>query len=179
MSDFKRIANYRSGDRAESLGVVLMQAFCAVTAVPRQEDFGVFDAIATLLRHERRMLYAEDSFLVQFKSRTVESVEFIGPRFEALLDQELSLFLAQIDLTSAGWHWHHASAFPPDDSPVNERFLLRLVGNDRTPASVATRATPLENADWEVALPGSPPRSLNTGKMPVPPAKCGLQNGPE
>jgi len=30
----KRIANYRSGDRAEALGLVLMQSFCAVATVP-------------------------------------------------------------------------------------------------------------------------------------------------
>jgi hypothetical protein len=101
MSEPKRIANYRSGDRAETLGLVLMQTFCAVTPVPRPEDFGVFDAVATLLRREKRILFAEDSFLIQFKSRTVTSLEFFGDRFKALLDQELSLFIAQVDLKRA------------------------------------------------------------------------------
>lgn len=80
--------------------MVFMQAFCAVTPVPRQEDFGVFDAVATLLRREDGMLYAEDSFLVQFKSRTVSSLEYVGEKFRALLEQDLPLFIAQVDLPS-------------------------------------------------------------------------------
>jgi hypothetical protein len=65
----KRLQNYRAGDRAEKLGVPLLQAFCAVAEVPRQEDFGLMDAVATLLRKDGRFLYAEDSFLIQFTHR--------------------------------------------------------------------------------------------------------------
>lgn len=72
----RRIVNYRAGDRAEDLGVFLMKTFCAVAPVPRQEDFGLADAIATLLRREEGFWYAEDSFVVQFKSRTVEMSSF-------------------------------------------------------------------------------------------------------
>jgi len=97
----RRIANYRSGDRAEALGLVLMQLFCAIAPVPRQEDFGVGDAVATLLRRDGRFLYAEDSFLVQFKSRTERVLKFIGNRLKVLLEQELALFIAQVDLTKA------------------------------------------------------------------------------
>ncbi|MEX0717845.1 MAG: hypothetical protein WD066_14720 [Planctomycetaceae bacterium] len=97
----KRIANYRSGDRAEAFGVVLMQLFCAVAPVPRPEDFGIVDAIGTLLRRDGRFLYAEDSLLLQFKSRTTTSVEYLGDRFRALLDQELALFIAHVDLTAS------------------------------------------------------------------------------
>ncbi len=86
----KRIANYRSGDRAEALGIVLLQSFCAVAPVPRQEDFGLVDAVATLLRREGRMLYAEDSFSVQFKSRTEKVIEYRDKRFMALLAQDSS-----------------------------------------------------------------------------------------
>jgi hypothetical protein len=97
----KRIVNYRSGDRAEALGIVLMQSFCAIAPVPRQEDFGIVDAVATLLRREGRLLYAEDSFSIQFKSRTVSAIEYRDWRFDALLNQELALFLAHVDLTTA------------------------------------------------------------------------------
>ena len=48
----KRIRNYRTGDRAEDLGIFLLRAFCAVAPIPRQEDFGLADAVATLLRHK-------------------------------------------------------------------------------------------------------------------------------
>ena len=84
------------------LGGMLMQLFCAVATVPRQEDFGVVDAVATLLRRDGRLLYAEDSFLVQFKSRTEKTVEYVGKKFEALLKQESAFFIARVDLTAAG-----------------------------------------------------------------------------
>jgi hypothetical protein len=77
----KRTRNYRTGDRAEDLGIFLLRAFCAVAPIPRQEDFGLADAVATLLRPEGRFWYAEDSFLVQFKSRTEKRVAFRQPRF--------------------------------------------------------------------------------------------------
>ncbi len=75
----KRIRNYRAGDRAEDLGIFLLKAFCAVAPIPRQEDFGLADAVATLLRAEGRFWYAEDSFLVQFKSRTEKNLTLKGP----------------------------------------------------------------------------------------------------
>src|SRR3954449_2633352 len=77
----KRIRNYRTGDRAEDLGIFLLKAFCAVAPIPRQEDFGLADAVATLLRSEGRFWYAEDSFLVQFKSRTEKNLTLKGPVF--------------------------------------------------------------------------------------------------
>jgi hypothetical protein len=97
----KRIANYREGDRAESFGIALMQLLCAMTPVPRQEEFGIFDAVATLLRRDGRFLFAEDSFLVQFKSRTERVIEYRGDRFKALLNQELMLLVGHVDLTAA------------------------------------------------------------------------------
>ena len=52
----KRIRNYRTGDRAEDLGIFLFKAFCAIAPIPRQEDFGLADAVATLLRSEGKVL---------------------------------------------------------------------------------------------------------------------------
>ncbi|MCB9684956.1 MAG: hypothetical protein H6738_15435 [Alphaproteobacteria bacterium] len=94
----KRIRNYRTGDRAEDLGVFLLRAFCAVAPIPRQEDFGLADAVATLLRGEDRFWYAEDTFLVQFKSRSVPSMKLDGPVFQRWLEQDLSVFVARVDL---------------------------------------------------------------------------------
>jgi hypothetical protein len=94
----KRIRNYRSGDRAEDLGIFLMKAFCAVAPIPRQEDFGLADAVATLLRPEGKFWYAEDSFLVQFKSRTEKEVELKGPVFCRWLTEDLSLHIGRVNL---------------------------------------------------------------------------------
>src|SRR4051812_139292 len=94
----KRIRNYRTGDRAEDLGIFLLKAFCAVAPIPRQEDFGLADAVATLLRSEGRFWYAEDSFLVQFKSRTEKNITLEGPVFERWLAQDLSILVGRVNL---------------------------------------------------------------------------------
>lgn len=95
-----RLANYRHGDRAEDFGAVLLQSFCAVARVPRQEDWGVFDAVATVLRKEGKLLFAEASFLVQFKSAGGSKFEFSGAKLASLRSQELPLFVASVNLTS-------------------------------------------------------------------------------
>jgi hypothetical protein len=94
----KRLRNFRSGDRAEDLGIFLMKAFCAVAPIPRQEDFGLADAVATLLRPDGMFWYAEDSFLVQFKSRTEKEVNLCGPVFARWLAQDLSVLLGRVNL---------------------------------------------------------------------------------
>jgi len=94
----KRIRNYRTGDRAEDLGIFLLKAFCAVAPIPRQEDFGLADAVATLLRSEGRFWYAEDSFLVQFKSRTEKNLTLTGPVFMRWLAQDLSILVGRVNL---------------------------------------------------------------------------------
>lgn len=102
----RRLNNFRSGDRAEALGMVLLQAFCAVAPVPRQEDFGLADAVATLLRRDGIFVHAEDSFLVQFKSRTETTLSYVGAAFEALCAQELSVYVARVDLRQASIELH-------------------------------------------------------------------------
>jgi hypothetical protein len=94
----KRIRNFRAGDRAEDLGVFLLKTFCAVAPIPRQEDFGLADAVATLLRPDGKFWYAEDSFLVQLKSRTEKNVELEGAVFQRWLNQELSVFVGRVNL---------------------------------------------------------------------------------
>lgn len=97
----RRIRNYRTGDRAEDLGIFLLRAFCAVAPIPRQEDFGLADAVATLLRREEQFWFAEDSFLVQFKSRTVATLTLAGPVFHRWLNQDLSVFVARVNLVDS------------------------------------------------------------------------------
>jgi hypothetical protein len=97
----RRIKNFRAGDRAEKFGIFLLQAFCAVAEVPRPEDFGLMDAVATLLREDGKFLYAEDSFLVQLKSRTEKKIEYLGDAFKALKQQDLPVFVAHVDLTKS------------------------------------------------------------------------------
>jgi hypothetical protein len=69
-----------------------------VAPIPRQEDFGLADAVATLLRSEGRFWYAEDSFLVQFKSRTEKKLTLKGPVFVRWLAQDHSVFVGRVNL---------------------------------------------------------------------------------
>lgn len=68
--------NFRSGNLAEDLGVLLLRGIAAVADVPRSEDIGL-DAIATLLRRDADgNCYAEDSFGVQLKSASEATLEY-------------------------------------------------------------------------------------------------------
>lgn len=97
----RRNRNRRSGDRAETFGVSLLQSFCAVAQVPRPEDFGLFDAVATVLRPEGKLVYAEETFLVQFKSRTEKSICYEHEKLLALRSSHLSLFIGRVDMTKS------------------------------------------------------------------------------
>jgi hypothetical protein len=93
--------NLRSGDLAEQLGLLLMQNLALVVPVPRTEDVGV-DAVVTLLQeHDSRRLIASDSFFVQLKARSVESIEFVGHEVQWLYGLELPFFIGSIDKTTS------------------------------------------------------------------------------
>ncbi len=94
----RRLASFRQGDRAEGVGVELLRSFCAVAPIPREEDFGLADAVATILRRDGAFFFAEDSFLVQIKSRSQRRIEYLGDRFHAILKQDLPLMIAIVDL---------------------------------------------------------------------------------
>lgn len=83
---------------AEGLGSVLLQPLCAVVPVPRQEDWGIFDAVATILQSQGDYLFAEQSFLVQFKSPRAKPMRYTGKRLEALLKRELAFLVGRVDI---------------------------------------------------------------------------------
>lgn len=95
----KRLSSYRSGDRAEHLGITLLQAICAVAPIPRQEDFGLADALATLLRRSGRFVYAEDSFFVQFKSASEKRLDLLEDSFVAFREQDVSILIGIVSLS--------------------------------------------------------------------------------
>ncbi|HGE8285719.1 hypothetical protein OM409_14685 [Serratia bockelmannii] len=89
--------NFRSGDLAEELGLLLMQNLALVAPIPRTEDVGV-DAVVTLLSEfQNGCLLAEDNFFVQIKSSSVEVVEYEGHQVEWLYKLELPFFVATVD----------------------------------------------------------------------------------
>jgi hypothetical protein len=127
----KRIRNYRTGDRAEDFGNFLLKAFCAVAPIPRQEDFGLADTVATLLRSEGQFWYAEDSFLVQFKSRTESSLTFEKPVFERWLAQDLSVFVGRVNLVENTMELFTTGTFLLDKCIINaEGLILWLEGRE-------------------------------------------------
>ena len=89
--------NLRRGHRAEDLGIEMLKAFCAVAPVQHTEDIG-FDAVATVLRPDGRFLYAERTFCVQFKARSVRQIQYSPDAYRWLRALDLPLFIGSVDL---------------------------------------------------------------------------------
>jgi hypothetical protein len=96
-----RSTRFRAGDFAEAFGSVLLQPLCAVVPVPRQEDWGIFDAVGTILQLEGEFLFAEQSFYIQFKAPSARPMRYSGKRLEALLKRELAFLVGRVDLRKA------------------------------------------------------------------------------
>jgi hypothetical protein len=97
----RRGKNLRSGDLAEELGILLLKGIAAVAEVPRPEDVG-YDGVATLLREDGSgFLYAEDSFYVQIKSASIESVPYEEHETEWLMNLKLPLFIGSVSSKDA------------------------------------------------------------------------------
>jgi hypothetical protein len=96
----KRSTNLRKGDRAEGFGVQMLRSFAAVASVPREEDIGI-DVICTLLRPERALQYAEDSFFVQIKSVSVSEILYENDDYTWLCNLLLPIFVARVDLRAS------------------------------------------------------------------------------
>lgn len=89
--------NLRSGDLNEEWGGILLQHLALVAPVPRTEDVGV-DVVATLLDDfDKTRLKATNSFYVQIKSSSVESIEYVGAEVEWLFALELPFFIARVN----------------------------------------------------------------------------------
>ena len=91
--------NLRKGHRAELEGIGLLRPFCAVAPVPQTDDVG-FDAVATLLRTDGRFFYAEDSFCVQFKARSVREIDLKPHEYRWFHSLSMPLFIGSVDTGS-------------------------------------------------------------------------------
>lgn len=91
--------HFRSGNLSESLGIHLLKRIAAVATVERQEDVG-FDAVASLLRQDSDgQLYAEDTFLVQLKTDSQESISYAPHATSWLQEQTLPMFIGLVSQT--------------------------------------------------------------------------------
>lgn len=89
-------SNFRSGNLAEHLGLLLLKGVAAIAEVSRPEDIGL-DAIATLLRRDQDgNCYAEDSFVVQLKSDSAKTIEYQDHEVEWLIGQTQPMFIGLI-----------------------------------------------------------------------------------
>jgi hypothetical protein len=113
----RRLGSYRKGDWNEELGILLLKSIAAVAPIPRQEDFGL-DAVATLLRPENNLVYAEDSFYVQFKSESRAPFLYRDHELEWLKNLQLPLFIGQVRRRESALH-----LFPTHH--LNEVLILR------------------------------------------------------
>lgn len=97
----RRPKDFREGDLAEELGIVLLKSIAAVATVPRPEDVGI-DAIATLLREgPDRMLVAENSFYVQLKKSGERKISYAGEAIRWLKALKLPFFVGIVRLEDA------------------------------------------------------------------------------
>lgn len=93
--------DFRFGNLAEHLGVLLLKGIAAVAEVSRQEDVGL-DAIATLLRpDDDDNYYAEDTFVVQLKAESVASLRFDGHGLKWLVGQSQPVFIGLVSLSES------------------------------------------------------------------------------
>ena len=88
--------NLRSGHIAEDIGILFLRSFCSVAQIRQEDDYGT-DAVATLLRPEKGMLYAENSFFVQIKSSRVDKIEYADSEIDWILNQDLPFFICSVD----------------------------------------------------------------------------------
>lgn len=89
--------NLRSGDIAESLGLLLLQGIALVAPVPRTEDVGI-DVVATLIRRDGQTGIAESSLSVSLKSTSVRSVSFSGAtQVQWIKCLDLPFFVGSVD----------------------------------------------------------------------------------
>src|SRR5581483_10054979 len=96
-----RPTNLRSGDRAESLGLLFLQSIAVLAPVPREEDVGI-DAVATLVRDDGKgRLIAENSFYVQIKAKSVREIVYSGDEIRWLRQLQLPLFFGSVDLQAS------------------------------------------------------------------------------
>src|SRR6516164_8976286 len=94
----RRRSSFRFGDLAEHLGLLLLKGIAAVAEVSRQEDVGL-DAVASLLRRDDDgNCYAEDTFVVQLKSESVEKIEYEEHELTWFLGQTQPMFVGHVSL---------------------------------------------------------------------------------
>jgi hypothetical protein len=92
----KRSANFRAGDLSEDLGILFLKSICFVAPVPRTEDVGI-DAVCTLYRKEKNLLFAEDSFWVQLKSSSTPKIEYNAEQVQWLKTLKLPFFIGIVE----------------------------------------------------------------------------------
>jgi len=90
-------ANLRSGHLAEAIALDFLRPFAFIAPSPNPDDIG-FDAVATLIREDGRRLFAEDSFLVQVKSRSFRAETYTGKQLDWIRELQLPFFFLRADL---------------------------------------------------------------------------------
>lgn len=92
-------ANFRRANIAEGLAIQMFRPFCAVSPLPREEDFGI-DFIGTLIKKDGKTYLAEDSFAVQIKTVSSPTFSFSGNGIEWLRNLEIPYFPVVADLNT-------------------------------------------------------------------------------
>jgi len=127
--------NLRSGDIAEQLGILLLQSVALVAPVPRTEDVGI-DAVVTLIKnYDSRRYIAEDSFMVQIKSASVDQVSFQDQAVSWLANLQLPFFIASVDRKTSNIKLYtthnlsHALVQNSERKVINLKLLENHIGD--------------------------------------------------
>lgn len=137
----KLAPNLRKGHLAEDLGIFFLRSFCAVADVRQEDDFGI-DALATLVRKEKKLLIAEQTFAVQIKAASVKEVLYEGSEVNWLLRQFIPFFFLRVDLNLSSFELYTINPvfglFVQEeihkikllfDTPKNEGSRIKLSGS--------------------------------------------------
>lgn len=77
----------------------MFRPFCAISPLPREEDFGI-DFIGTLIKRNGKTYLAEDSFAVQIKTVSSPRFQFAGNGVEWLKNLKIPYFPVIADLNT-------------------------------------------------------------------------------
>jgi len=99
------VRNLRKGHVAEDIGVSVLRGFSAVATARHQDDIGV-DAFAILLRQDGKYLYAGSTFGVQFKSQSIEHVDYDVEQTKWFIGLDIPLFFAKVDAVKCSVSFH-------------------------------------------------------------------------
>jgi len=136
------LSSCRSGNLAEHLGLLLLKGIAAVADIPRTEDVGL-DAVASLLRREKDgNCYAEDSFVVQFKSDSEKTVKYKDHELTWFLGQSQPMFIGRVSLKNTRISLYPTLFVNQAVLSLHAKKVIIKFGTSNIPSFITHRTSP-------------------------------------